>query len=58
MCVQGMSLQQMRADAKCKSVRGSVGVHTHAFHLVSVILCILIKLILDIMKLLLMLGHV
>ena len=58
-----MSLQKVRAAAancmKCvKIVRGSIGLGTHALDLVWVILCILIKLILDVMKLLLMLGHV
>ncbi len=57
-----MSLQKVRADAKCiqcvRSVRGSLGLRTHAVDLVWVILCILIKLTLDVMKLLLMLGRV
>ena len=41
-----------------KIMRGSIDLRTHALDLVWVILCILIKLILDVMKLLLMLGHV
>ncbi len=41
-----------------KIVRGSIGLRTHALDLVGVIFCILIKLVLDVMKLLLMLGHV
>ncbi len=57
-----MSLQKVRADAKSmkcvKSVRGGIVLHTHALDLVWVILCILIKLFLDVMKLLLMLGRV
>ena len=57
-----MLLQIVRADANCmkcvRSVGGSTGLRTHALDLVWVILCILIKLILDVMKLLLMLGHI